>query len=82
MSSIPNSAIPHAKPVEPVAPANRGAKLFGNLLGVAAAPALITLGLSVLTLSRLAKRLGGGRSSARARRPAASPPAASPPVTG
>jgi hypothetical protein len=74
MSSIPNSAIPHARPAEPEAQPADDPTLFGNLLRLAAAPALITLGLSVLTLSHLAKRLGGRRQSAILPQSATNPP--------
>lgn len=74
MSSIPNSAIPHAKPAEAQAPAPEERNLFGNLLRIAAAPALITLGLSVLTLSHLAKRFGGERQATGQPEPTTSTP--------
>jgi hypothetical protein len=73
MSSIPNSAIPHAKPADAEPQTAEAHSLFGNLLAIAAAPALITLGLSMLAVSRLAKRFGGER-HARSPQPTISPP--------
>jgi hypothetical protein len=63
MSSIPNSAIPHAKPADAEPQTPKAHSLFGNLLAIAATPALITLGLSMLAVSRLTKRFGGERQS-------------------
>lgn len=57
MSSIPNSAIPHAKPAEPQPPA-RKTTLGYRLLRVATAPAVMALGLSAMALSRVAGGIG------------------------